>query len=258
MNDLPLSTSRLLLAMAMMMLWPCWAQSQRLGVGPAVSSEAAATQPRVPGRLTVPTPKKVTPPPAPAGSTRQTESIDPLLDPTRPRNSQLTIETEQTIHCGEVEVVLPPGVYKQILLVENPEGRRATDTTDLQRQQPGLGYLRYLSDEKLKVGGELRSGGVDIGIRAEDNLPVRIWYKKMTQPDDVTKAFTFILPPLGLIAGAGAWSSGNTLIPDGPFEFSEARDYFFKENTRAEAVAKPAFQSRPAEPKTDPGMRTNR
>ena len=38
----------------------------------------------------------------------------------------------------------------------------------------------------------------------------------MTEVDPWTKAFTFILPPVGLIAGAGAWSSGNILLPDPP------------------------------------------
>ena len=95
----------------------------------------------------------------------------------------------------------------------------------------------------MRVGGELRSGGIDVGIRAEDNLPVRIWYKKMTQPDGVTKAFTFILPPLGLLAGAGAWSSGNLLIPDEPFAYTEARDYYLKPPkpvADAEEIPKPA------------------
>ena len=221
--------------------FPVW--SQRLSVGQAVSSEAAATQPKIPEKLPAPAPAQTTlkPPAAPAKT--KDESIDPLLDPARPRNCQLTIEKEQTIRCGQTEVVLPSGVYKQILLVENPEGRRATDTTDLSRQQPGLGYIRYLSDENLRVGGELRSGGIDVGIRAEDNLPVRIWYKKMTQPDDLTKAFTFILPPVGLIAGAGAWSSGNTLLPDSPLLFTEARDYYLKPPkpvADAEEIPKPA------------------
>ncbi|NDC00438.1 MAG: hypothetical protein EBZ83_03345, partial [Verrucomicrobia bacterium] len=155
----------------------------------AVSSEAVATQPKPPERLPVPSPEKKTLPPTTVSSTNQGESIDPLLDPSRPRNSQLTVETEQTVRCGSTEVVLPTGVYKQILLAENPEGRRATDTTSLQRQQPGLGYIRYQSDENLTIGGELRVGGIDVGVRPEDKLPVRIWYKKMTQPDDITKAF---------------------------------------------------------------------
>ena len=237
---------------------PSLGWSQRLGAGPAVSSEAAATQPKIPEQLPSPAPQQTKLKLPPATGLTGSEAIDPLLDPARPRNSQLTIEKEQTVRCGEIEVVLPPGVYKQILLVENPEGRRATDTTGLQRQQTGLGYIRYLSDEKLKIGGELRVGGIDVGIRAEDKLPARIWYKKMTQPDDLTKAFTFILPPVGLIAGAGAWSSGNTLLPDSPLLFTEARDYFLREPTQTEAAAKPAFQSRPAEPKTEPGARANR
>ena len=45
---------------------------------------------------------------------------------------------------------------------------------------------------------------MDVPIRKEDNLPVRIWYQKMAEPDDLTKAFSFILPPVALIAGAGA------------------------------------------------------
>ena len=240
MNFPPLSLSFLLLA-GTVGFWPLLAHSQNRGAGAAVASEAATTQPRAPGRLSVPAPERKTPPPS--VSPRRVETIDPLLDPARPRNSQLTLETEQTVRCGETEVVLPTGVYKQILLMENPEGRRATDTTDLSRQQPGLGYIRYLSDENLRVGGELRSGGVDVGIRAEDNLPVRIWYKKMTQPDGVTKAFTFILPPLGLLAGAGAWSSGNLLIPDEPFAYTEARDYYLKPPkpvADAEEIPKPA------------------
>ena len=206
------------------------AQNAPAGAGAAVSSEAVATMPEIPGRLQVP---KVETEPAPAPTPEAAPAappapIDPLLDPTRPRNCQLTVEKEQTVRCGKIEAVLPAGVYKQILVVENPEGRRATDPTDLKRQQPGLGYIRYLSDARLQVEGQSRVGGLDVPIRAEDNLPVRIWYKKMAEPDGWTKALAFILPPAGLIAGAGAWSSGNSLLPDSPPLFQEARDYFLK------------------------------
>ena len=108
------------------------------------------------------------------------------------------------------------------------------------------------------MGGQTRVGGLDVAIRAEDNLPTRVWYKKMAEVDDVTKAFTFILPPVGLIAGAGAWSSGNTLIPDSPPQYTEARDYFFKQPSREEPPAKPAFQGHPGQSKPSPGLRTNR
>ena len=50
----------------------------------------------------------------------------------------------------------------------------------------------------------------------------------MTEPDDVTKAFSFLFPPVALAAGAGAWSSGNILLPDSPPDFDEARDYYLK------------------------------
>ena len=242
MNCLPLTPPRLLLAWTLC-LWPFLAQSQNPGAGPAISSEAAATQPRVPPPLPAPAPARTRLQPPGAPRAAGNEAIDPLLDPDRPRNCQLTIETEQKIRCGAVEAVLPPGVYKQILVVENPEGRRATDTTSLLRQQVGQGYIRYLSDEKLTVGGEARIGGLDIGVRAGDNLPVRVWYKKMTEVDDITKAFTFILPPVGFVAGAGAWSSGNTLIPDTPPQFTEARDYYLKPPkpvADAEEIPKPA------------------
>lgn len=237
------------------------AQTAPAGAGAAVSSEALATQPNVSGRLAVPKPgpapsKPPAAKPAPASSTP--DAVDPLLDPARPRNCQLTLGENQTISCGTVEVVLPQGVYKQVQLVENPEGRRATDLTDLKRQQPGLGYIRYLSDEKLRVGGQARIGGLDVPIRPEDHLPVRIWYKKMTEVDDATKALTFILPPVGLIAGAGAWSSGNTLVPDVPPVFEEARDYFLREPSREDPPAQPAFRTRPAEPAAVPGQRIKR
>jgi hypothetical protein len=65
----------------------------------------------------------------------------------------------------------------------------------------------------------------------------------MTEPDDITKAFTFILPPVALVAGAGAWSSGNTLLPDSPPAFTEYRDYFLKApspHVSREGVMKPA------------------
>jgi hypothetical protein len=257
MTSAPLSASPLLLA-GIILLWPWWGQSQNPGAGAAVSSEAAATQPKIPEQLPVPTPTEKTLKPTPAPSGAEAGAIDPLLDPSRPRNSQLTMAKEQTVSCGEVEVILPEGVYKQILVVENPEGRRATDTTELRRQQVGWGYIRYLSDAEIMVGGQKRSGGLDVGIRAEDKLPVRIWYKKMTQPDDITKAFTFILPPVGLVSGAGAWSSGNTLLPDAPPTFTEARDYFLKQPPPEEPTAQPAFRGRPAEPQPSPGLRTNR
>jgi hypothetical protein len=255
MNSLPPSIFRILLAWVLV-LWPCLTQSQNPGA--AVSSEAVAKQPKIPEQLPVPTPTQKTLKPSSAPSGTVAGPIDPLLDPSRPRNSQLTIETEQNFSCGEIPVTLPAGVYKQILVVENPEGRRATESTDLRRQQVGWGYIRYLSDAEITVGGQKRSGGLDVGIRAEDNLPVRIWYKKMTQPDNLTKAFTFILPPVGLIAGAGAWSSGNTLLPESPPQFTEARDYFFKDNATPEPAAQPAFQLRPDQPQPPPGKRQNR
>ncbi len=257
MNTLSPSTSRLFLAWVIL-LWPWMVQSQNPGAGAAVSSEAAATQPKIPEQLPVPTPAQKTLKPPTKASADEAGPIDPLLDPSRPRNSQLTIETEQTLSCGEIPVTLPAGVYKQILVVESPEGRRATDTTELRRQQVGWGYIRYLSDAEISVGGQKRSGGLDVGIRAEDRLPVRVWYKKMTQADDITKAFTFILPPVGLVAGAGAWSSGNTLLPDTPPTFTEARDYFLKQPSPGDPPTQPAFQSRPADPQASPGQRTNR
>jgi len=256
--NFPPSPAFHLLACLLALFGATIASAQNPGAGGAVSSEAVATQPKVPERLPVSPPERKPQPSPVALSTNRTDSIDPLLDPSRPRNSQLTVEQEQTNRCGDIRVVLPAGVYKQILVVENPEGRRAVDTTHLQRQQPGWGYIRYQSDEKLTIGGELRIGGIDVGVRPEDKLPVRIWYKKMTQPDDITKAFTFILPPVGLIAGAGAWSSGNTLIPETPPKFTEARDYFLQEPSREEPSIHPAFRTRPAEPKTAPGMRSSR
>lgn len=260
MNSLPPSIFRILLTWVLV-LWPCLTQSQNPGA--AVSSEAVATQPKIPEQLPIPTPtqKTLKPSPAPAGAVAG--PIDPLLDPSRPRNCQLTVAKEQTVSCGEVEVILPEGVYKQILVVENPEGRRATESTDLRRQQVGWGYIRYLSDAEITVGGQKRSGGLDVGIRAEDNLPIRVWYKKMTQPDNLTKAFTFILPPVGLIAGAGAWSSGNTLLPDSAPQFTEARDYFLKENLNTNPYPQPAFRMDPtatnsSPERNSPGLRTNR
>lgn len=262
MNSLPIPAARLLLAWSIL-LWPLWAQGQNPGAGAAVSSEAAATQPKIPEPAPGPAAAQKPAPPAVASATNPVGPIDPLLDPARPRNSQLTIEKEQTFPCGKISVTLPPGVYKQILVVENPEGRRATESTTLRRQQVGWGYIRYLSDEKLLVGGEARIGGLDVAVRAEDNLPTRIWYKKMTEVDDVTRAFTFILPPVGLIAGAGAWSSGNTLLPESPPQFTEARDYFLKENLNTNPYPQPAFRLDPAATnsspeRNSPGLRTNR
>lgn len=218
-RDLTPSSTRLLLAQA------------GPGAGAAVSSQAVATQPNVPKRAdeanpaqtTVPAPNPA-PPPPPEGL----QILDPRLDPDRPKDSQLSITKEQTLPCGTSVVVLPAATYEQKRIVENPEGRRAIGTTTLKPQQVGLGYIRYLSDVPLKINGVERPGGLDVPIRKEDNLPVRIWYKKMTEPDDVTKAFTFILPPVALIAGAGAWASGNILLPDTPPEFTEARDYYLK------------------------------
>jgi hypothetical protein len=57
----------------------------------------------------------------------------------------------------------------------------------------------------------------------------------MKEPDDITKAFSFILPPIALIAGAGAWSSGNILTPEKPPVFTEARDYYLKETDQTDS-----------------------
>ena len=200
------------------------------GSAAAVSSQAVATQPNVPLRADENVPPRppsppLTPSAPPAGGGRV---LDPRLDPNRPKNSQLNVTAEQTVSCGAISVVLPAGTYEQKLIVENPAGKRAIGETDLQPQQVGLGYIRYLSEAPLKIDGVERTGGLDVPIRPEDNLPVRIWYRKMEKPDTVTKVFSFILPPVALVSGLGAWSSGNVLIPDSPPKFSEARDYYLK------------------------------
>lgn len=198
----------------------------------AVSSQAVATQPEAPKRVgesTPPQPAIVPAQPTPPAP-ESIQVMDPRLDLTRPRNSQLSITQEQTVLCGEISVLLPATTYKQKLIVENPQGRRAIGTTSLRPQQVGLGYIRYESESPLQVNGVTRSGGLDVPIRKEDSLPVRIWYKKMVEPDTVTKVFSFILPPVALVAGGGAWASGNVLLPDSPPEFTEARDYFLKED----------------------------
>ena len=196
---------RKLLAFQALVLLPVCLWAQNPGSASAVSSEAATVQPKNPARLAVPTP-----PPTPSKLTPslpQTSEtmIDPLLDPTRPKNCQLEITNEQTLNCGSLSVVLSPGTYKQVKIVDGPQDKKAIEGTSLRPQAVGLGYIRYLSDTKLKIGETERMGGIDVGIRSHDNLPVRIWYKKMSEVDDITKAFTFILPPVGLIAGAGAW-----------------------------------------------------
>ena len=213
-----------------------WAQGQNPAA--AVSSQAVATQPPIPspGRLAVPTPpsEKATNQPIPGPKARV---LDPLLDFNRPKGCQLEILKDQTIQSEGVEVFLPAGTYQQVKVVEGPQKQTAADSADLKSQAQGLGYIRYLAEEKIKVNGEERSGGIDVGVRPSDGLPVRIWYKKFNPPDDVTKAISFILPPVMIVAGAGAWSSGNVLIPDQDPLFTEARDYYLK---KAAAHAEPS------------------
>jgi hypothetical protein len=185
--------------------------------------------------------------------------IDPLLDPTRPKNCQLEISNEQTLNCGSISVVLYPGTYKQVKIVDGMQDKKATEGTSLRPHANGLGYIRYLSDTKLKIGDTERIGGIDVGIQSQDNLPVRIWYKKMSEVDDITKAFTFIFPPVGLIAGAGAWSSGNILLPETPILFTEARDYYLKIQAPSEPageIPQPAIRLTPATPQTKSGLRS--
>ena len=196
----------------------------------AVSSQAVINEPHVPVRPEAalpPTPANPAKPGTPAPPTAG-KRIDPLLDTNRPRDCQLAVESEQTIRCGEVTVVLSAGTYKQVDIVEGTGKRRANDQTDLKAQSIGLGYIRYFSDTPMKINGTEREGGIDVPVRSSDDLPVRLWYKKMMEPDDITKALTFILPPVALIAGAGAWSSGNILLPDSPPTFTEYRDYYVK------------------------------
>jgi len=248
---------RKLLAYQALVLLPVCLWAQNPGSAAAVSSEAATVQPKNPTRLAVPapTPSKLTPTLPQSSETM----IDPLLDPTRPKNCQLEISNEQTLNCNSVSVVLPPGTYKQVKIVDGPQDKKAIEGTSLKPQAVGLGYIRYLSDTKLKIGDIERIGGIDVGIRPQDNLPVRIWYKKMTEVDDITKAFTFILPPVGLIAGAGAWSSGNILLPEAPILFTEARDYYLKTQNPAEPLpetAQPAIRLTPATPQSKSGLRT--
>ena len=195
----------------------------------AVSSQAVANQPGIPVRVELTQPSEPVPPP-------QTESapimpapvLDPRLDPKRPRNCQLKINTDQTFSCGGVSVTLPAGTYEQKLIVEGPVRRRVSSETPLQPQSEGLGYIRYLSDVPLKIGGVERSGGLDVPVWKEDSLPVRVWYRKMTEPDTTTRVLAFLFPPVAVVAGVGAWSSGNLLLPDSPPEFQEARDYYLK------------------------------
>ena len=250
---------RKLLAFQALALLPVCLWAQNPGSAAAVSSEAATVQPKNPARLAVPTP---TPTPSKLTPTLPQTSetmIDPLLDPTRPKNCQLEITNEQTLNCGSISVVLSPGTYKQVKIVDGPQDKKATEGTSLRPQAVGLGYIRYLSDTKLKIGDTERVGGIDVGIRSHDNLPVRIWYKKMTEVDDITKAFTFIFPPVGLIAGAGAWSSGNIILPEQPILFTEARDYYLKIQTPPEPVEgtpQPAARLTPLNPKSKSGLRT--
>ena len=250
-----------LFAFQALVLLPVCLWAQNPGSTAAVSSEAATVQPKNPARLAVPTPtptpSKLTPPLPQTSDTM----IDPLLDPTRPKNCQLNITVEQTIACDTISVKLPVGTYKQVKIVDGPQEKKAIEGTSLKPQAVGLGYIRYQSEIKLKIGETERIGGIDVGIRPEDNLPVRIWYKKMTEVDDVTNAFTFIFPPVGLIAGAGAWSSGNILIPEKPPVFTEARDYYLQtKSAPAEnlQVAQPAVQLTQPTPtnRTRSGLRT--
>ena len=233
--------------------------AQNPGSAAAVSSEAATVQPKNPARLSPPPPTPAPSKSAPILPRSSENTIDPLLDPNRPKNCQLEVPNEQTLNCGSVSVVLPQGTYKQVKIVDGPQDKKATEGTSLRPQAIGLGYIRYLSDTKLKIGDTERIGGIDVGIRSQDNLPVRIWYKKMSEVDDITKAFTFIFPPVGLIAGAGAWSSGNILLPEKPILFTEARDYYLKTQNPSEPqleTAQPAIRLTPATPQSKSGMRT--
>ena len=226
---LPPFTSRILPAF-IFLTWPWFAHAQSPEA--AVSSQAVATQPPVPARLSVPT-KLTNQTTKPPKITSAQPKLDPLLDLDRPKNCQLDISQEQTIRCAGVEVVLPPGTYQQVKIVEGPQERTAAASADLKPQAKGLGYIRYLAEVKIKVDGVERQGGIDVGVRPSDKLPVRIWYKKFNPPDDATKAIGFILPPVMIMAGAGAWSSGNILVPDKDPIFTEARDYYLKETNLA-------------------------
>jgi len=250
---------RKLLTFQVLVLLPVCLWAQNPGSASAVSSEAATVQPKNPARLAVPTPSPAPSKPTPPLPQTSETMIDPLLDPTRPKNCQLEITNEQTLNCGSLSVVLSPGTYKQVKIVDGPQDKKAIEGTSLRPQAVGLGYIRYLSDTKLKIGETERIGGIDVGIRSQDNLPVRIWYKKMSEVDDITKAFTFIFPPVGLIAGAGAWSSGNILLPETPILFTEARDYYLKTPDPAESpteTAQPAARHIPATPRNKSGLRS--
>jgi hypothetical protein len=250
---------RKLFAFQALLVLPVCLWAQNPGSAAAVSSEAATVQPKNPARLSPPTPTPAPSKSAPILPPSSETTIDPLLDPTRPKNCQLEISNEQTLNCGSVSVLLSPGTYKQVKIVDGPQDKKATEGTSLRPQAVGLGYIRYLSDTKLKIGDTERMGGIDVGIQSQDNLPVRIWYKKMSEVDDITKAFTFIFPPVGLIAGAGAWSSGNILLPETPILFTEARDYYLKTPSPSEPLpktAQPAIRLTPATPQSKSGLRT--
>ena len=146
---------------------PLFAQTP--GSAAAVSSEAAAVQPKLPPSVPTPdpTPATQTPPPPPSS----TGEIDPLLDPTRPKNCQLNITVEQTIACDTISVKLPVGTYKQVKIVDGPQEKKAIEGTSLKPQAVGLGYIRYQSEVKLKIGETERIGGIDVGIRRRGQSP---------------------------------------------------------------------------------------
>ena len=74
----------------------------------AVSSQAVATQPPAPGSPGIPAPKSPAKKSAtPTASESKPRIQDPLLDRNRPKNCLLQFFEEQTVQCGEVEVVLP-------------------------------------------------------------------------------------------------------------------------------------------------------
>ena len=86
---------RKLFAFQALVLIPVCLWAQNPGSAAAVSSEAATVQPKNPARLTVPTPTPAPSKPTPTLPQTSETMIDPLLDPTRPKNCQLEISNEQ-------------------------------------------------------------------------------------------------------------------------------------------------------------------
>ena len=156
--------------------------------------------------------------------------------PITPENANLNLPQDVEIldpDSGQI-FFLPAGTYRQILQlpIDSPATQEAEATRVHQGPPPTSGqkpsryaepilkpvWVRYESLEKIKIGPDLRRGGIDLPANGPTDLKPRLWYAKSETADVASSVFYFVFGGAGYtLANLAGWSAGNTR--DIPVEF---------------------------------------